>query len=254
MTPRPPYKVFIGFDVHQMCASAVAEHSVRMKTCAPVDVRRLALSELVARGLYTRPTVFPQEGSPRYWDEISQAPMSTAHAIARFLVPTLCEFAGWAVFTDGDVIFRSDIRDLFRLADPQYAVQVVQHDHSPIETSKMEGQAQTRYPRKNWSSVVLWNCGHQANRALTVDLVNTVPGRDLHRFCWLDDAEVGALPTEWNVLIGEQSHPNPAVAHFTLGVPDMPGYEHQPFADEWYATAKACGYRLQRPEKAEAVA
>jgi hypothetical protein len=171
--------------------------------------------------------------------------MSTGHAIARFLVPALCGYDGWAVFTDGDVLFRDDVGKLFALADPRYAVQVVQHYHFPHATRKMEGAVQTSYARKNWSSVMLFNAAHPANRALTVDLVNEVPGRDLHRFCWLEDGLVGTLPARWNVLIGEQAPPeDTAIAHFTLGVPDMPGYEGQPYADEWYAAAKACGYRF----------
>src|SRR6185295_5915521 len=145
----------------------------------------------------------------------------------------------------GDVLFREDVARLFALADDRMAVQVVQHDHYPMDRIKMDGQVQTRYYRKNWSSVLLFNCGHPANQALTVELVNTVPGRDLHRFCWLSDDLIGALPATWNVLIGEQAPGAAAIAHFTLGVPDLPGYETQPYADEWYAAARACGYRLE---------
>lgn len=246
MTPTPPYRVFIGWDAAQLCAWNVASASLQHGATVRFDVRRIAMAELRAQGLYRRQTALVDQG---YWDEISGAPMSTGHAIARFLVPALCGYEGWALFVDGDVLFRAPASELFSLADDTVAVQVVQHAHVPHETVKMTGQAQTGYSRKNWSSVILFNCGHPANRALTVDLVNTVPGRDLHRFCWLDDALIGALPARWNVLIGEEADADPAIAHFTLGVPDMPGYEHQPFADEWYATARSCGYRLQRPPK-----
>lgn len=255
MKPVPPFRVFFGWDVAQMRACAVAQWSARRHTSVPIDCHRVALPELIASGLYYRPTRYPSELGMSYWDEISDAPMSTGHAIARFLVPMLCGHEGWALFTDGDVLFRASVGALFALADPQYAVQVVQHQHEPTATAKMDGQIQTRYPRKNWSSVMLFNCAHPANRFLTVEMVNTVPGRDLHRFCWLADALIGALPAEWNVLIGDESHPNPAIAHFTRGVPDMAGYEHQPYADEWYATAKTCGYNLTRPpEPHEAIA
>lgn len=241
-------RLFIGWDPSQMRAYLVAEKSARTTTRQALDFQRVAMSHLERIGLYRRPTQLTAHG---YFDEISQAPMSTGHAIARFLVPALCQYEGWAVFTDGDVLFRRDVADLVALADERYAVQVVQHAHAPRDTVKMEGQIQTQYARKNWSSVMLFNCGHPANRALSVELVNTVPGRDLHRFCWLEDDLIGALPAEWNVLIGEEGHPDPAIAHFTLGVPDMPGYEHQQYADEWYATAKACGYNLIRPPKPE---
>ncbi len=243
-------KVFIGWDSSQMRAWTIAEFSLQRKASRRCDVRRIAMQELRADGLYTRPTGHVDHG---YWDDISGAPMSTGHAIARFLVPALCNYSGWALFVDGDVLFRADVAEVFALADETKAIQVVQHQHVPRETVKMDGQQQTVYARKNWSSVILFNCGHPANRSLTVDLVNSLPGRDLHRFCWLTDDLIGALPARWNVLIGEEDDPDPALCHFTIGVPDLPGYEHQPFADEWYAVAKSCGYRLSRPVKPMAV-
>ena len=240
-----PYRVFLGWDPSQMRAWVVASTSLYSRAMIRPDVRRISMPELRAQGLYTRPT---EEAEHGYLDVISGAPMSTGHAIARFLVPALCHYDGWALFTDGDVLVRKDIADLFALADPACAVQVVQHHHDPAGCRKMTGETQTAYPRKNWSSVVLWNCGHVANRALTVDLVNALPGRDLHRFCWLEDGLIGVLPAHWNYLVDvDPPMENPALVHFTEGVPDMPGYEHVPFADEWYATAKTCGYRLTRP-------
>lgn len=249
MRPTPPYRVWIGWDASQMRAAAVAAFSLQRRASVRCDVKRVAMATLRAQGLYTRPTATTETG---YWDEISAAPMSTGHAIARFLVPYLCGYEGWALFTDGDVLVRSDVAALFALADETKAVQVVQHHHAPHETTKMDGQIQTSYARKNWSSVILFNCGHPANQALTVDLVNAVPGRDLHRFCWLTDDLIGALPSRWNVLIGEEDDADPAIAHFTLGLPDLRGYEHCAWSDEWYAAAKACGYRLVRPARQEA--
>jgi len=248
-------RIWIGWDADQMRASTVAEFSAGSTARWSPDVRRLALGEMIARGLYTRPTIYPSDEHPGYWDEISEAPMSTAHAIARFLVPALCEYKGWALFTDGDVLFRRDVRDLFALADPQYAVQVVKHDYAPPAGSKMEGQTQTRYARKNWSSVILWHCGHPANQALTVGMINRLPGRDLHRFCWLDDSLIGALPPEWNWLVGHSDQTiDPAIVHFTEGVCDTKGYEHVAYSDEWYSVARACGFRLIRPPQAESEA
>lgn len=246
-------KVFIGWDASQMAAYVVAEQSLRARALTrQPDVRRVAMPELQAQGLYHRPTR-EGEGGRGYWDVISAAPMSTGHAIARFLVPWLCRHEGLALFTDGDVLFREDVARLFALADARYAVQVVQHAPGTQAAGiKMDGQAQDLYARKNWSSVILFNCGHPANRALGPALVNAAPGRDLHRFCWLDDAQIGALPARWNVLVGEEDDPDPAIAHFTLGVPDMPGYEHQPWSDEWYLQARKAGYRLARPAKREA--
>lgn len=246
-----PQRVFIGWDPAQMAAWNVAQQSASSKTTIPLLINRLALAPLVRSGLYTRPTRYPSDDLDRvgYWDEISNAPMSTGHAISRFFVPLLNQYRGWALFTDGDVLFRRDLKDLFALADDRYAVMVVKHEaYDPGDAVKMEGQIQTRYERKNWSSVMLWNCAHKANVVNLPPLLNVVPGRDLHRFCWLRDEEIGTLPAEWNVLIGH-SDLAPALAHFTDGVPNMPGYEHVPYADEWYAVAKACGYQFKRPPR-----
>jgi hypothetical protein len=238
-------RIFLGWDVREMRAWNVAQMSLKMHASTEVHISRLALSELRNSGLYRRPT---DERDGKLWDVISDAPMSTGHAISRFLVPHLCGYYGWALFTDGDVLFRDDVAKLFALADDQYAVQVVHHQHAPVDTVKKGGHVQTAYPRKNWSSVMLFNCGHPANLALTVELVNTVPGRDLHRFCWLEDAQIGALPARWNLLVGHSAYDqSAALVHFTEGVPDVPGYEHVPYADEWRTCARGAGYRFQQP-------
>jgi hypothetical protein len=238
--------VFIGWDAREHRAWNVARMSMKCHASVDVDTRRLALAPLQTQGLYRRPT--EDRGDGKLWDVISEAPMSTGHAIARFLVPHLCGYFGWALFTDGDVLFRDDVAKLFALADDRFAVMIVQHDYTPAETVKKGGHLQTSYPRKNWSSVMLFNCGHQANRALDVNLINSVPGRDLHRFCWLDDDVIGGLPPRWNVLVGHSPYDEmAALVHFTEGVPDVPGYEGVPYADEWFGHAKAAGYRLSMP-------
>jgi hypothetical protein len=112
----------------------------------------------------------------------------------------------------------------------------VKHQFAPPAGVKMDGQRQTQYSRKNWSSFLIFNCGHPSNRCLTssVDMANTLPGRDLHRFCWLRDDEIGEIDASWNFLVGHSDPEiDPDVVHFTDGVPDMPGYENVPFADEW---------------------
>ncbi len=241
-----PLRVFIGWDVRECAAWNVAQFSLCAHASQRPDVYRLALPALVKQGLYTRPTQYLENGG--YWDDISDAGMSTGHAIARFLVPYLCGYDGWALFTDGDTLWRDDVVKLFALADPQYAVQVVKHHYDPPDTVKMDGQTQTRYERKQWSSVCLWNCGHPANRAVSVHLVNTVPGRDLHRFCWLDDSLIGSLDPRWNVLVGHSvCDDQAALVHMTEGTPDMPGYEHQRYSNEWRRAAKDCGYKFAEP-------
>jgi hypothetical protein len=243
------HRIWIGWTPQEMRAWNVARYSAQARSIADLDIYRLALGPLCSNGLYRRPIRVDDRGFT--WDVISEAPMSTEHAVARFLVPYLCGYQGWVLFTDGDVLFRDDVAELFALADPQYAVQVVKHVHVPSEPLKMEGALQTIYARKNWSSVCLWNAGHPANAALTVELVNTVPGRDLHRFCWLPDELIGALPARWNYLVGHTTgEAEPAIVHFTSGVPDMPGYQDVEYADEWWRVARAIGY--ERPSMREA--
>ncbi len=232
--------VWIGWDPAEMAAWNVAARS------AGVPAHRLALSPLQKAGLYTRAMEHrTADGRSYLWDVRSDAPMSTEHALSRFWVPMLCEYHGWALFTDGDVLFRGDIQELFALADPKYAVQVVQHAPLLAEGTKKDGQPQTAYHRKNWSSVILWNCGHPANQALTLDVLNTWPGRDLHAFKWLTNDLIGQLPAQYNYLVNVSPMPEDVkIAHFTLGTPNLPGHAEDPFADEWLATAKRAGYRF----------
>lgn len=224
--------VFIGWDPREADAFAVARRTAERHLGSFHHINSLVLSDLRRRGIYTRPTSL-RNGC--LWDDISGAPMSTEFAISRFLVPHLAP-GGWALFMDADVMVRRNLHDLFALADPTKAVMVVKHEHRPASAEKMDGQAQQPYRRKNWSSVCLWNVDHPSNRALTVEAVNTLPGRELHAFSWLSDEEIGDLPAEWNHLVG-YSEPldDPAIVHFTEGVPSMPGHEADPFADEWRA-------------------
>lgn len=228
--------IWIGYDPRETDAFAVARRSARRRMIMAAPIYGVVLSELREKGLYTRPT---SKRDGQLWDDISDAPMATEFACSRFLVPALAK-RGWALFMDCDVLVRADLQRLFALADPSKAVMVVKHCHEPPEGVKMDGQMQTRYARKNWSSVMLFNVEHAANKALTPEMVNSMPGRDLHRFCWLDDRHVGELPPEWNFLVGH-SDPSidPAIVHFTDGIPSMTGYEDCAYSDEWRAELRA---------------
>lgn len=224
------FSVWIGFDPREAAAFAVARNSLRRHSTIPVPIHGLVLSDLREEGLYTRP--HEQRGC-QLWDVISDAPCATEFSNSRFLVPHLAR-TGWALFMDCDMLVRGNIRELFDACDPEKAVMVVKHNHQPAEGLKMDNQVQTRYNRKNWSSVVAFNCDHPANKALTLEMVNTLPGRDLHRFCWLEDDLIGELPVEWNWLAGHSDPTvDPKIVHHTDGIPSMPGYENAPYADEW---------------------
>lgn len=223
-------KVYIGYDAREPDAYEVAVSSLRRRASAAVSVTPLDIRRLEAWGLLRRPTDLRGQ---RY-DLPSNAPASTEFAISRFLVPMMAQ-TGWALFVDGDVVFLEDVAHLFALADPRYAVMCVQHAPQIGALQKMDGQAQLAYPRKNWSSVVLWNCDHSANRRLSLVDVQERRGFDLHQFYWLADSEIGALPAEWNWLVNVQAQPlKPKIAHFTLGGPFTPGWQGADHDSLWY--------------------
>lgn len=229
--------VFIGWDPRDDAAYRVCVHSLRRRASIAVDLYCLVLNHLVRAGLYTRPT---ERREQRLWDAISEAPMSTEFALSRFFVPLLAGQIGlrdsWAVFCDCDFLWLEDIAELMAAADPTKALCCVQHRHDPGESVKMDGQSQMRYARKNWSSLMLFNLEHPAHRRLTMDVLNNTPGRDLHRFCWLSDDEIGALPPRWNWLEGSSPAGQvPAAVHFTRGGPWVPGWENVQYADLWRA-------------------
>jgi len=231
--------IWIGYDEREELAYQVCRRSLLRRKRGEIAVHRLDVRALQASGVYTRPT---HERDGKLIDELSARPgydgvISTWHANGRFFVPIFAA-QGWALFMDGDMLVRGDISRVFDNLNPDMAVYCVKHDHEPVEISKKGGDVQTRYACKNWSSFMIFNCEHPANEALET-LVNHVPGRELHRFCWLDHRQIGALDRGWNHLVGySQPHPDPQVVHFTSGTPNLSGYENCEYADEWRAEAE----------------
>lgn len=228
--------IYIGWDPREAAAFAVARESCKRHLTRQIPIHGLLLEDLQRQGLYTRPIEYRPSAADRpiMWDVVSDAPMSTQHANARFFVPMLAK-TGWALFVDGDVMFRGNVCRLFEQLDSSKAVYCVWHDHKPAAAVKMDNQVQTVYGRKNWSSVLAFQISHPSNRPLLdLKFLNETPGRDLHRFCWLQDDEIGELPSAWNYLVG---HSDPdvsaTIAHFTSGTCDMVGYENQKYCDEW---------------------
>lgn len=235
--------LWIGWDPKEADAFAVARHSARRHMSHQIPTRSVNLLTLQASGMYRRPIAYKASAADRpvMWDVVSDAPMSTEHANARFFVPMLAD-TGWAVFTDGDVLFRANIIRLFDQLDQSKAVFCVKHNLQPkfgraFPEKKMDGQIQTSYSRKNWSSVMAINCRHPKNKILfDLNFLNETPGRDLHRFCWLDDSEIGELDQSWNYLVGVNEYmPDPKIVHFTEGTPSMPGYHGCEYAKDWRA-------------------
>lgn len=226
-------KVYIGYDEREAQAASVALKTLQRVSNLPAEL--LDAEKLAAQGLLNR--LADHRGAQDY-DLVSNAKKSTRFAVSRFLTPVLCQ-NGWALFTDCDVLFLRDPVEMFQeIGDANKAVYVVQHDYTPSTQWKMVNQQQDRYPRKNWSSVMLFNCAHPANRRLTLWDVNNRPGRDLHRFYWLANSEIGELGPHWNWLVGEQDRPEDlGIAHFTLGGPWIQGWKGAEHDDLWKEAA-----------------
>lgn len=211
-------QIYIGYDQEETVAYHVLSHSIHRHAQVPVSITPVMRSQIEA--IYTRP----------------RGPLeSTDFSMTRFLVPYLSNYEGHSLFLDCDMLCQANIGELFfyALAYPNKAVQVVQHDYTPKSSAKFLGQPQTPYPRKNWSSVILFN--NALCKKLTPDYVNTVTGLDLHQFRWLDESQIGALPMDWNWLVGEYA-PNPKakLLHYTLGTPCFPQYRECDQADVWF--------------------
>ena len=212
------FQIFIGYDSKEAVAYHTLAHSILRRSSIPVSIAPVMQSQL--KGLYTRPRG-PTE--------------STEFSLTRFLVPALSQYRGWSMFMDCDMLCRADIAELASLCErsADKAVLVCKHDYVPKTKRKFLDQVQTQYERKNWSSLMLFNnerCG-----ALTPQYVNSATGLDLHRFKWTDDALIGALPLEWNWLVGEYDVNAAAkIVHYTLGGPWFDEYRSCAYADEWH--------------------
>jgi hypothetical protein len=232
--------IFIGYDPREDIAYKVAERSIHKNARGDVAIHPLRDWELRKQGIYWRG--YRVDGSGQMYDERDGKPFSTQFTFTRFCVPTIAKSMGITepvLFIDIDVMFRADPEELFELWDDTKAVMCVQHNHVPEEILKMDGVAQTRYHRKNWSSVMLIH--PEKVPLLTPGYVNSKSGAYLHGLLWTEDHLIGALPEEWNYLVrwsDNDTVPNPKLVHFTEGIPSMPGYEEDEHAEEWRAYAR----------------
>jgi hypothetical protein len=210
--------VYIGFDAAETVAYHVLSQSLLEHASGPLRITPLVKRQVA--NVYRR-TRGPLE--------------STDFSLTRFLVPYLSDYHGFSLFLDCDMLVQSDPYELllYGLAHPEKAVQVVQHDYTPTTTTKFLNQPQTTYPRKNWSSVMLFN--NARLKQMTPDYLNTATPLALHRFEWVPDAQIGALPLEWNWLVGEyEPNVDAKLLHYTLGTPCFKTYQHGPEAQRWF--------------------
>ena len=212
------FQIYIGYDPKEAVAYHTLSHSIQRRSSIPVTIAPLMQSQL--KGLYTRARG-PTE--------------STEFSLTRFLVPALSQYRGWALFMDCDMLCRVDIAELaaYSQRNDDKAVLVCKHDYVPSTGRKFSDQVQTRYPRKNWSSLMLLN--NARCTALTPQYVNGATGLELHRFAWTEDSLIGSLPLEWNWLVGEYAHnPDAKIVHYTIGGPYFDEYRDCDYAGEWF--------------------
>ena len=213
---RPTVSLYVGFDDREAIAYHVFCHSVIKNTSIPVKILPLVLNQL-------------SEYNEKHQDR------SNDFVYSRFLIPYLNEFNGWAIFADGDMICQADLKELIEMADPNKAVMVVKHDYQTKTSIKYLGNINENYPRKNWSSVILWNCSHPKHKILTPDFIANQTGKFLHRFSWLDDDDIGELPIEWNWLACEyEKNVKAKLIHYTLGTPCFKDFRDTDMAEIWY--------------------
>ncbi len=228
-------RVFIGYDAREAVAFSVLSHSIHRRASQPVAIVPVKLEELKG--------VFQRERNPL---------QSTDFSFSRFLTPWLAGYEGWAVFMDCDQLVLEDVAKLWALRDERYAVQVVKHHHVPREDVKFLGAKQSKYEKKNWSSVMLMNCAKC--RALTPEYVNTASGLELHQFKWLEgDHLIGEIPSRWNHLVGyDAPRADAALVHYTIGGPYFTEYKDCEYSREWFAERDAMLAVEQRARAAAA--
>jgi hypothetical protein len=225
-------RIITGFDQREAVAFHTFYQSIISNSSTPIQITPLAINTL------------------REYRE-THSDGSNAFTYSRFLTPYLCNFEGWAIFADGDMVCQADITELWNLRDESKAVLVVQHDYETKQTIKYFDQPNTNYPRKNWSSVILWNCAHPAHRLLTPAFVAVSTGAFLHRFSWLQDEQIGSLPKEWNWLAIEyEDNPKAKLVHYTLGTPCFEKYAQTAMSEHWWNTYRSLqqGLEVEGPE------
>lgn len=214
-------RLFAGYDPRESAVYHVLTQSIIETASVPVSITPL------------------HKGMLDNFD--GQQDGTNAFIYSRFLVPSLMEFDGWAMYCDSDMLFRADIADLWDMRDESKAVMVCKHEYETRHHRKFIGTPleadNLSYPCKNWSSLILWNCSHPAHKVLTKDFVAEAGGRYLHRFSWLRPDQIGSLPLSWNWLCGELPYNEYArLIHTTLGAPGFLGYATSDYSEEWHET------------------
>lgn len=219
--------LFIGYDINEAVVYHTCVNSIVRQSTLPISICPLSPSLLNG-----------------YTETHNDA--SNQFIYTRFLVPYIMDYKGWAIYIDGDMVVRDDIVNLWNLRNNKFAAMVVKHDYKTKSKIKYLNSINEDYPRKNWSSVILWNCEHIKNRILTTDFVGKSSGSILHRFSWLNEEDIGSLPFEWNWLPDEYGENNKAkLLHYTLGAPCYNEFHETAQANEWHKELSLTTYCKQ---------
>jgi lipopolysaccharide biosynthesis glycosyltransferase len=223
-----PIPVFVGYDPREAIAYHTCVNSIIRNSTSPVAIVPVALN------LFEDYAETHTDGSNHF-------------IYTRFLVPYLMDYQGWAIFIDGDMIVRGDITELWNTRDYTKDAMVVKHDYKTRMKEKYLGSPNEDYPRKNWSSVILWNCNAMRNRQLTPEFVQKSTGAFLHRFSWIEDDRLGELPKEWNWLPDEYgANPDAKLLHYTLGTPCFDEFKDTPMNEHWHRERQLTEHCQQR--------
>lgn len=196
--------IYIGFDPRQPLAYNVMAHSVASRLTRPAAIVRLQLDQLpiTRMGL-------------------------TEFTYSRFLAPFLCDYDGYSLFLDADMIALTDVGEILKDVDPTAAVSVVMHE--------------AIFERP---SLMVFN--NKRCTMLTPAFLDDPSTNPFNLPGWA--SKVGALPKDWNHVVGYNPQNNAAkVVHYTAGIPCWPETDNCEWAEAWHlermAMTATCGFR-----------
>lgn len=213
-------KIYVGYDSSQEESFDVCVKSIKHNS--NIEIIPIVKSDLEEKFLY-----------------VENKTGSTEFSFTRFLVPFLNDYKDFAIFCDSDFIWDCDPLELESYIDSTKSVSVVKHDIKPeqVPKTKMNNQEQFWYPKKNWSSLMLFNCSHQDCADLKPSTISYCSGKYLHEFEWTKEENIGDLPKMYNYLVGYGYYDGelkPKAIHFTSGGPWYKDYQDVEFCNQWY--------------------
>lgn len=209
-------RIFIGHDSKFPQATKVCKKSMQNYN-SNLDITFLEKEHLKKYNFYGREDVSGE---------------STEFSFTRFYVPMVCNYDGIAIFCDNDFLWKCDPTEMIKyLGDKTIAV--VKHKYYEAIGTKMDGVKNKSYPRKNWSSLIIYNCSKLKH--LTKEYLDNASPADLHQFAWVGDNEIAEIPRSYNHLVGHyKKHNRIKALHYTNGGPWFEEYKNAEQSAEWW--------------------